>query len=77
MLYAIIVLQAVAIGYLIFKQQDVDKVEEAIKEKDTAVQIKQIEADKEEELRKIKIEKSWQKLFNYNEDIATRGYTNE
>jgi cell division protein FtsL len=27
-----------------------------------------------EQLRKEKIEKDWQKLFNYNETIATRGY---
>ena len=27
--------------------------------------------------RRDKIEKSWQKLFNYNIDIATRGYDNE
>lgn len=27
-----------------------------------------------ERLRKEKIEKDWQKLFNYNESIATRGY---
>lgn len=31
------------------------------------------EEAKEKE-RKEKIEKDWQKLFNYNETIATRGY---
>jgi cell division protein FtsL len=30
--------------------------------------------EEKERLRKEKIEKDWQKLFNYNETIATRGY---
>ena len=34
------------------------------------------EAEKETN-RKEKIEKSWQKLFNYNETIATKGYEDE
>ena len=33
-----------------------------------------ITEEKQERLRKEAIEKDWQKLFNYNETIATRGY---
>ena len=36
--------------------------------------IVKIDEGKEEQLRKERVEKSWQELFNYNETIATRGY---
>ena len=56
----IVVLQGAAITYLL------------VKGKSTEVS-KPTEAEVER-LRKERIEKDWQKLFNYNETIATRGY---
>lgn len=35
---------------------------------------KKEDVDNAERIRMEKIDKSFQKLFNYNEDIATRGY---
>lgn len=56
-LLIIVILQGIAIGYLVMKNIPKPLTEEV-----------------KEQLRKEKIEKDWQKLFNYNESIATRGY---
>lgn len=56
-LLVIVILQSIAITYLIVKGRPRPLTEEQV-----------------ERLRKEKIEKDWQKLFNYNETIATRGY---
>lgn len=56
-LLAIVMLQGVAISYLVLKSRP-----------------KTLTEEEKERLRKEKIEKDWQKLFNYNESIATRGY---
>lgn len=38
---------------------------------------KPLTMEEKERLRREAIEKDWQKLFNYNEAIATRGYKDE
>ena len=35
---------------------------------------KELTLEEKEQIRREKIEAEWQKLFNYNETIATRGY---
>jgi len=60
-LLAIVLLQSAGITYLLTKTKKNEPVDE-----------------KELELkRREKIDKNWQKLFDYNETIATRGYKDE
>ena len=44
---------------------------------DKPIEEKKLTEEEKEIKRKEKIEKSWQKLFNYNETIATKGYEDE
>ncbi len=60
-LLAIVLLQSAGITYLLTKT----KKNEPLTEKELELK------------RREKIDKNWQKLFDYNETIATRGYKDE
>ncbi len=60
-LLVIVLLQSGAITYLLLK----GKKNEPISEQELELK------------RREKIDKNWQKLFDYNETIATRGYKDE
>lgn len=57
-LLVIVILQSIAMTYLLVRNKPIPKLTE----------------EEVERQRKERIEKDWQKLFNYNETIATRGY---
>jgi len=60
-LLVIVLLQSAGITYLLTRNKKVE-----------------LPTEKELELkRREKIDKNWQKLFDYNETIATRGYKDE
>ena len=67
--YVLLLIVVIQTGVMIYLLMNPKKVTVITKE-----QKQKVEEDEMELKRKEKIEKDWQKLFNYNEGIATWGY---